>query len=153
MYNLELRPNRRHFWNNHSVLEKELDKFFENVTQTENFFAPTCEVRDEEKYFTVSLDIPGIKKEEINIEVKENELYITGERKFAASEQKDNVLRSERRYGKFSRVFTIPSNVNTDGIEARFENGVLDLVLPKEEKAQSRKISISDWKETSGVKN
>lgn len=153
MYNLELRPNRRHFWNNNSILEKELDKFFDNVTKTENYFAPACEVRDEEKSFLVSLDIPGMKKEEISLEVKENELHITGERKFEAKAETDHVLRSERRYGKFSRVFTLPPNVNTEAIEARFENGVLDVILPKEEKAQSRKISISDWKDPSGMKN
>lgn len=147
MYNLELRPNRRHFWNN-SILEKELDKIFENVTKTENFFAPACEIRDEETHFSISLDIPGIKKEEIDLEVKENELHITGERKYSAKSEKDNVLRTEKRYGKFSRVFTLPQNVKSEAIEAKFENGVLEIVLPKEERAQSRKITISDWKES-----
>lgn len=144
MYNLELRPFRRQFWNN------ELDKMFDNLaTKTEDVFAPTCEITEEEKQFLISLDIPGLKKEDINIEVKENQLYVSGERKFTGKSEKDTVLRSERRYGKFTRTFTLPANVNTEAIQARFENGVLELALPKEEKAQSRKISISDWNDSS----
>lgn len=151
MYNLELRPNRRSFWNNHSLLEKELDKFFDNVNKSETYYAPVCEIREEEKFFSISMDIPGIKKEDIDLQVKENELHVTGERK--SESQSDKVLKSEKRYGKFSRVFTLPQTVNTDGIEARFENGVLEIVLPKEEKTQARKITISDWKNASGMNN
>ena len=147
MYNLELRPFRRQFWNN------ELDKMFDHLaTKTEDVFAPACEITEEEKHFSISLDIPGLQKDDISIEVKENQLYVTGERKFTGKSDKDNVLRTERRYGKFTRTFTLPANVNTEAIQARFENGVLDLALPKEEKAQSRKISISDWKDA-GLKS
>lgn len=123
MYNLELRPIRRHF------LNTEFDKLFETN------FTPPYDVHDDEKHFSISLDIPGVKKDDINLEVKDNHLYVTGERK------------SERRGGKFSRVFTLPQNVNPDAIKATFENGVLELTLPKEEKAQARKITISDWKD------
>lgn len=146
MYNLELRPNRKSFWPAHSILERELDKFFDSFSKTENFLTPACEVVDEEKQYWISMDIPGLKKEDISIEVKENALHISGERKFEGKGEKDNVLRSEKQYGKFSRVFTLPQNVNADMIEARFENGVLDIVLPKEEKSQARKITISYWK-------
>jgi HSP20 family protein len=143
MYNLELRP-RRHFWNTHSFFEKELDKLLD--TKTEEFYTPACEITETEKQYLVSMDIPGINKEDIGLEVKENQLYVTGKRKWESKSEKDNVLRSERRYGKFSRVFTLPQNVNADMIEARFENGVLEILLPKEEKAQTRKISIMDKK-------
>lgn len=149
MYSLALRPNRRTL---SAVFDRDFDKFFENITQAETQFTPACEVRDIEQYFTISLDIPGIKKEEIDLEVKENELHISGERKFAKNE-KDNVVRSERRYGKFSRVFTLPQNVKADAIEARFEDGVLEIVLPKEEKAQTRKITISGKSDTPAMNN
>jgi HSP20 family protein len=139
MYNLELRP-RRHFWNTHSFFEKELDKLLD--TKGEEFYTPVCEITETEKQYAVSIDIPGMKKEDISLEVKENQLFVTGERKWESKSEKDNVLRSEKRYGKFSRVFTLPQNVNAEMIEARFENGVLEIFLPKEEKAQARKISI-----------
>lgn len=138
MYHFELaRPNRR------NTLEKELEKFFD-VFSKEDYFAPSCEILDEEKSYKISLDIPGLKQDEIDIEVKDNHLYISGERKMSENTKREAYLRSERRYGKFSRVFSLPQNVNADNIEARFENGVLDLTLPKEEKSSTKKIKISN---------
>lgn len=139
MYHFELKPNRK----NH--FERELEKFFD-VFSKEDYFAPSCEIMDEEKSYKVSLDIPGIPKDGIDIEVKDNHLYISGERKYAGETTKDYVLRSERRYGKFSRVFSLPQNINTDLIEASFQDGVLDITLPKEEKSQTKKIKISEWR-------
>jgi len=89
------------------------------------------EIFDEEKRYSVSLDIPGIKKEDINLEVNENQLFVTGERK--RGEQQ--VVRSEKVYGKFARVFTLPKDVNPDAIVASFENGMLDISLPKRRKS------------------
>jgi HSP20 family protein len=71
---------------------------------------------------------------------------VTGERK--TTESQDKILRSERKYGKFSRVFSLPQNINSDSIEAKFENGVLEITLPKEEKSTSKKISIAGWKDS-----
>jgi HSP20 family protein len=144
MYNLELKP-RRPFWSN-TLFDREFDRLFEGTSKQENFFAPACEIVEEEKRYAISMDIPGMSKEDINLEVKENHLYLTGERKWENRSEKENVLRSEKRYGKFSRVFTLPQNVNAEMIEARFENGVLDIFLPKEEKAQTRKITIGEKK-------
>jgi HSP20 family protein len=141
MYNLELKPNGRAAWGAPSMLN-DLDRFFDVISKTsDNFFSPACEILDRETNFTISLDVPGMNKDEINIEVKDNQLVVNGERKFQSKE--DTVLKSERRYGKFSRVFTLPKNVKTEAIEASFSNGVLEITLPKEEKAQARKISIS----------
>lgn len=132
MYNLEFHPFRRHFqWAN---LEGEAEHF-----------APGCEILDGERAFTVSLDIPGLTKDAIDIEVKDNHLFVTGERKAPAKDEKSSVLRTERRYGKFTRVFTLPQNLDTERIEATYQDGVLELRLPKEERTQPRKIQISDW--------
>lgn len=137
MYQFELRPFRSN-WNPALEFEKEIEKIFDGL-KTGPAFIPACEILDEEKFYTISLDIPGLKKEDIGVEVKDNQLIITGERK---SENK-TLLRSERKYGKFSRVFTIPQNVNVDAIMASFEDGVLEITLPKEEKSQPKKITIS----------
>lgn len=153
MYNLDLRPARRHFWNSQAIMEKELDKFFDAFNKTEEFHAPVCEITDREKQYSLSLDIPGMREQDISIEVKDNQLFVTGERKFEAQSDKDQVLRTERRYGKFQRVFTLPQNVNADNIQASFEHGVLDIVLPKEEKAQTRKITIGARSVDTSFKN
>jgi len=145
MTHFELYPFKRNrLWNAHSEWDKELEKFFD-VFSKSDYYAPACEILDEEKNFTISLDIPGLRKDEIEIEVKDNHLHVTGERKAQEGQTRENVLRSERRYGKFSRVFSLPQNVNAEAIEARFENGVLDIRLPKEEKSQTKKIAITDW--------
>lgn len=144
MYQFELRPqSRKAQW---PSWEKELERFFDVFSDNETQFAPACEIHDEEKMYTISLDIPGLRQEDIDIEVKDNHLHITGERKYEKKTDKNNVLRSEKRYGKFSRVFSLPQNVNSDAIEASFENGVLEIALPKEEKSQTKKIQISGLK-------
>jgi HSP20 family protein len=150
MYQFELKPfitPRTHF-------EKEVEKMFDGFTKT-SAFSPATEVVETEKYYGISMDVPGLSKEDIDIEVKENYLSVTGERKTVTRSEKDQVHRTEKKYGKFSRMFSLPQNVNFEGIEASFENGVLEIILPKEEKTQSKKISISGWKksETPDIKN
>lgn len=141
MYHFELKPSRQgHLWSTQSQWEKQLENFFDGLSHSGRY-TPACEIADEEDSFHISLDIPGLKPEEIEIEVKENHLHVNGVRK-EASADKSKVLRSERKYGKFARVFTLPINVNTDNIKAHFENGVLDIHLPKEEKFTSKKITI-----------
>lgn len=148
MYHFELTPSHKH-----ERWDSEVEKFFDVFSRKETF-APACEICDEDSFYMISLDIPGLKKDEINIEVKDNHLYVTGERKAFSKTEKNNILRSERTYGKFERVFSLPQNINADKIEAKFENGVLDISLPKEEKSQKRKITISEKShETPNMKN
>lgn len=146
MYHFDLKPSRKSQWDSPTSWEKELERFFDVFSDNETHFAPSCEIHDEDKMYSISLDIPGLRQEDIDIEVKDNHLHISGERKYEKKTEKNNILRSERRYGKFSRVFSLPQNVNSDAIEASFENGVLEVKLPKEEKSQSKKIQISGWK-------
>jgi HSP20 family protein len=133
MYHFELKP---------SQIDKEFKRFFDVFSNNDYNFSPACEILDEEKFYSIGLDIPGLRQEDLDIEVKDNHLHISGERKVSTKTNKDNILRSERRYGKFSRVFSLPKNINADSIEARFENGVLEVILPKEEKSQTKKIQI-----------
>lgn len=137
MYNLELRPQRRTLWSS------ELDRMFDSLAKPEEGYTPSCDILDGEKHFTISMDVPGLKKEDISLEVKENKLYVTGERQFDKKAE-DTIIRSERRYGKFTRVFSLSAQVNTEAIEAKFENGVLEISIPKIEKPQARKIQITE---------
>ncbi len=149
MYNLEFKTSRHPFWMHNAAADKELEKFFTNFAKNETCYTPVCEIVEQEKFFAISIDMPGMKKDDINLEVKDAQLYITGERKKTASTASESVLKSEKVYGKFARVFTIPQNVNTDAIDAKFDNGVLEVFLPKEEKALAKKITISERKDSS----
>ena len=106
-------------------------------------FLPTCDISETKEHYLVSFDMPGVKKEDIKIEVKENTLYISGERQKEIKETNgEATLRHERAYGKFERTFELPSSINADKIEAHYDNGVLNIALPKAEAAKGRSVQI-----------
>lgn len=111
--------------------------------ETETFFRPSTDVKETETAFELSFALPGMEKEEVKIELKDNRLTVSGERKFTKEENNVRYHRVENRYGSFSRSFLMPENIKTDGIEANFKNGVLTVTLPKMEQAQPKTITIS----------
>ncbi|CAG8496830.1 7272_t:CDS:2 [Funneliformis caledonium] len=107
-----------------------------------NIWAPPMDVHENDKEFTVKAELPGMKKEEINIDVRDNALVISGETKQEQKYKEGNTHVQERRYGSFSRSIALPSNVKPDDITAKFENGLLELSLPKTAPT-GKKITIS----------
>lgn len=105
-------------------------------------FNPAAEVEETEKAFLVRLSIPGVSKEDIKVEVNNDQLQISGERKQEKKEENSRYFRSEISYGKFIRSFKLNETVNKSDIEAVFENGMLILTLQKAEPAQSQTITI-----------
>jgi HSP20 family protein len=106
-------------------------------------FQPSCDISETKDHYMLSFDVPGIRKEDIKIEVEENRLVIAGERQREVKANGDeSALRHERVYGKFERTFTLPNSINVDKIEAHYENGVLNVALPKAESAKARNIQI-----------
>ncbi|UXR64074.1 Hsp20/alpha crystallin family protein [Bdellovibrio bacteriovorus] len=115
----------------------EMDRLFENFAVPASYEAyertlnPACEVSETQDHYLLSMDIPGFKKENVNIEVNGNLLTISGERK-----------REEKVMGTFTRRFTVPNSVDGGKIEAHHEDGVLSIYLPKTPVAQAKKIEI-----------
>jgi HSP20 family protein len=102
------------------------------------------DVKEDEKAYTVRADIPGVKKEDIQIEVDANAVTVRAEMKQEKEEKKDEkVIYSERSYGMVSRSFSLPSEVDASGAKAEYKDGVLNLVLPKKANAQARRLSVS----------
>ena len=94
--------------------------------------------------YTVKADIPGVKKDDIQVSVDGNEVTISGEIKKESEEKKgEEVLRSERYYGKVSRSFTLPHDVDEAKVVAKYADGVLKLTLPMKSKAATRKITVN----------
>jgi HSP20 family protein len=115
----------------------------------ERQFAPPAEILEADEHFMMTMDLPGMNKDDIKIEVQDKNLVISGERKRTMdAENKYRFQRYEKSYGFFKRSFVLPASVQTDLIEARYENGVLELYLPKAASAQPRKIEIR--KDTGG---
>jgi HSP20 family protein len=93
-------------------------------------------------HFVLRADLPGMSEEDVNIEVEERVLTISGERKAEHSENKDGYHRVERAFGSFSRSLTLPEGVDAEAVAASFDRGVLEVRIPKPEERKPRKISI-----------
>lgn len=103
-------------------------KFERNV-----FFTPRVDVVEKAAAFELHMALPGLTKEQINIELEKNLLAISGERKAIALTEGDRLHLNESYFGKFSRKFALPENINTEAVEASFNHGVLTISLPKTE--------------------
>jgi HSP20 family protein len=118
------------------------DPFFREVApQGPSTLVPPADVVETEEAFEVSLDLPGHAPESIQLKVENDTLLIQAERR-KEREAKGQVLRTERSYGVFSRSFGLPKTVDGSRCDARYDNGVLTVVLPKREEAKPRSIEI-----------
>lgn len=107
-------------------------------------WTPAVDVNEHEDTFDLTLDLPGIKKEDLKITVKEGKLFLTGERKRPDHDTNEKYYNYyERPYGTFERSFKLPEHVDADKIKASFSDGELHVVVPKLEKARPRTIKVS----------
>ena len=127
------------------MLSNWFDRFFSespsDVGREQTFrLQPKMDISEEDEKYVVTVDIPGLTKEDVGIKVESGMVKIEGERK---AEQQGKYRHAERAFGKFMRVFSLPDDVEAEGITAKVANGVLELQLPKSKKAQPREIKIS----------
>jgi len=106
-------------------------------------WTPSVDIIEDENSFKLLADIPGVKPEDIDVSMDNGVLTIKGERSSETKTEKENFRRVERQYGVFYRRFTLPETANADKIEAHSEHGVLKIIIPKQEVAKARRISIS----------
>ncbi len=106
-------------------------------------WAPAVDVRETDDAFVFTAELPGVNKDDVSITIEDNVLTLTGERKFENEETKNEFRRIERSYGRFTRSFTLPREVETDQVEAKYGEGLLTVSVPKAEKTKPRKIEIS----------
>jgi HSP20 family protein len=109
---------------------------------TTRAWAPLVDVREDANEVVVHAELPGVKQEDIDIEVTGDTLILRGERKFEETEQKKNYVRVERAYGSFQRSFTIGVPIETDKVAAEFKDGVLTIHLPKSEAIKPKKVQV-----------
>jgi HSP20 family protein len=105
-------------------------------------WAPRVDIAEENGNYELVADLPGLKKDDIKIEIHDNVLTLKGEKKLQEEKKDKNYRLAERYYGEFVRTFTLPENVNRDGIEAEFKDGVLTLTIPKTEQAKPKQIEV-----------
>jgi HSP20 family protein len=105
-------------------------------------FLPAVDLHETPEFYLVSLDVPGVSQKDIKIDVQQGRLTISGERRRTDKEDSALFKRFERSYGRFERSFQLPQDVSQEKIQARFENGVLEVMVPKAEVAKPRSIAI-----------
>lgn len=107
-------------------------------------FSPRVDVCEDEKALTFHVELPGIPKDQVKVTVSnENILTISGEKKREEKSEGKNFMRVERSYGSFTRSFNLPDNLWTDKVDARFENGVLNVSIPKKEPSKPKHHEVS----------
>lgn len=134
LYNLERRMGR--------IFNEPLNVFeTADVTPT-TAWTPVVDIFEEPELLRITAEIPGVKPEDVKISIEGNLLTIAGTKEQVAEEKAERVYRYERSYGAFERSFTLPATVDADHIKAAYENGVLNMVLPKVEKARPRMVKV-----------
>jgi len=113
----------------------------ENVSA--QVWSPPVDVYEDPHSIVIKVDLPGIKQEEIDIEMADDSLTIRGERKFEDEERQEHYVRVERQYGRFQRSFTIGLPLESDKITATYRNGILEVTLPKAEAIKPKKVQVS----------
>lgn len=108
---------------------------------TTHRWQPAVDIIETAQHYEIQLDLPGVKTDQISIELEDNTLRISGEKTRTQSEG-ETYRYKERVAGSFARQFRLPENANLNAINARFENGVLSLTIQKQEQAKPRKIEI-----------
>ena len=134
-------------------MRREMDRFFDELTpfswMRENnggsmmdVWAPSTDMSEDENEYVIKMDIPGMTKDDIEVNFEDNRIVIRGERSEEEKEEKKDYIRKERYSGSFYRSFTIPKTVDEDQIKAKFEEGVLKINLPNAEVSKPKEVKV-----------
>jgi HSP20 family protein len=110
---------------------------------TTSTFAPPVDVYEDEHNVSLKIEVPGIDEKDIDVRIENNVLTVHGERKFEKEEKEENFRRVERRYGSFTRTFTLPSTVDAEKVSANYDKGILKIELPKKAEAKPKQIKVN----------
>ncbi len=130
-----------------SQFNDEMNRHFsttrEGAANQEHDWIPAVDIREEDNRYLLTADIPGVNRDAVEITLEEGVLTVKGERKTETEVTGEGYRRRERSYGTFLRQFTLPDTVDAGNISASAEDGVLKITIPKQEKPEARKITIS----------
>jgi HSP20 family protein len=130
-----------------SEMNRLFNTFFESPTGGNGGsfrrWIPAMDLVETENDFVLKADLPGLAEDDVNIEVEDNVLTISGERKSEREDRNEGYYRVERSYGSFRRSLTLPQGVDPESVRASFDRGVLEVHVPKPEERKPRKVAIS----------
>jgi len=128
------------------ALDSRLKPFFRGLDEgaaLSGGFVPAVDIYEDAEKVVLKLEVPGVEEKDLDVRVEKNTLTVKGERKLESEEKQENFHRIERRYGSFYRAFTLPTTVDTESIDAKYNAGVLKLELKKKAEAQPKQIKIN----------
>src|SRR5215216_2080988 len=136
-----------------SSLQTEMNRLFNaafegssggtSATGAARRWTPAMDLLETDDQFVLRADLPGLAEDDVNVELEDNVLTVSGERKSEHESRREGYYRIERASGSFQRSLTLPEGVNADAIEASFDKGVLEVRIPKPEERKPRKVAIS----------
>ncbi|OQX87742.1 molecular chaperone [candidate division KSB1 bacterium 4484_87] len=128
-----------------SQMDRLFDDFFGSATESESLTPgfPLVDIKETKDDFVITAEVPGMSKDDIKISLTNNTLTIKGEKKEEKKEDDHNYHRVERRFGSFSRSFTLDAPVEAEKIKAKCKDGILTITLPKKEESKPKEIPIS----------
>src|SRR5437868_3723437 len=132
-----------------NTLQSTLNRVFQDFNRgndelmTSGTFVPPVDIYEDHNGITLKMEVPGVSQQDINISLENNTLTVSGERKFEKDQKEENFHRIERRYGAFSRSFTLPNTVDAEKVNASFEHGLLNIQLAKRAEAKPKQIKIN----------
>jgi HSP20 family protein len=106
-------------------------------------WAPAVDIYETENELVLKADLPDINEKDLDVRIENNMLTIRGERKFEQKVKEENYLRIERTYGSFSRSFSLPNTVSTEGIKAEYKNGVLTVEMAKRAESKPKQVKVN----------
>jgi HSP20 family protein len=124
-------------------MEDLMERFFGNGEEWGlSRFTPSLNLTENENGYEVSIELPGMKPEDVHVELKDGNVWVSGEKQEETEEKGKTFHRIERRHGEFRRMIQLPSAVQEDQVEAKFDNGVLTINVPKSEKIKPKRIPV-----------
>jgi HSP20 family protein len=122
-----------------NLLDRFFNESFNGISKELQHFAPQVDIAESKAAFEISVAAPGMKKSDFNIDMKDGSITISGERKFEEKKDEKNYHAVETQYGSFSRSFHLPDNIKEDKIEASYQDGILSIVIPKDEQKELKR--------------
>ncbi len=130
------------------ALQNRMNNLFREMNEAESplttaSFVPAVDIYEDAKKVVLKLEVPGMEEKDLDVRVENNTLTVKGERKFEKDEKEENFHRVERRYGSFSRSFSLPATINPDDVQADYDKGVLKIRLAKRAEAKPKQIKVN----------
>ncbi|WP_375505813.1 Hsp20/alpha crystallin family protein [uncultured Nostoc sp.] len=136
-------------WREIDTIQRQLNNIFEDTKVPSTFLdggllkVPAAEIQETENAIHLKLELPGIQAKNLDVQVTENAVYVSGERKSETKTEEKGVTRSEFHYGKFQRVIPLSARIQNTNVTADYKDGILNLTLPKTEQEKNKVVKVN----------